>query len=83
MNKVYDEFTDLKVSQATRHQLRRIRDGRCIRCGESGNIRAGFKNCVTCQAKAREYNNSRRGHTGERRIQRERFLIAEIMLPGW
>ncbi len=32
--KIQDEFTDLPLSQSRKQQLRRKRDGKCIKCGQ-------------------------------------------------
>jgi len=34
MQRINDEFTDLKVSKQRKYQLRRAREERCIICGE-------------------------------------------------
>jgi hypothetical protein len=35
---IHDEFTDLAVSRARKHQLRMVRDGRCMICGKPAMI---------------------------------------------
>lgn len=32
--RIHDEFTDLPVSRGRKYQLRRHKEGRCIKCGE-------------------------------------------------
>ena len=55
---INDEFTDLPVSRARKHQLRMVRDGRCMICGEPALI---HRLCLKHRIARRESSRKRSG----------------------
>jgi len=58
--RVKDEFTDLPVSRQRKYQLRRQKEGKCVKCGQPQV--AAFL-CLKHMIAAREWNRQRIGAT--------------------
>jgi hypothetical protein len=55
--RIEDEFTDLKISRQRKWQLRRAKEGKCIKCGARAAV--GSTLCVRHHVKTALYNHER------------------------
>lgn len=57
--KIFDEFTDRKVSRQRKYQLRKKRDGLCHKCGQPTLLELGL--CPKCVVHWRETQRAKAG----------------------
>jgi len=57
-SRIFDEFTNLKISRQRKYQLRMQRDKRCTECGAPA---AQGSRCLQHLVKARERQRNKRG----------------------
>ena len=58
MRRIVDEFTDLKLSRQRKWQLRRAKEGKCIKCG--ARVAVSSVLCVKHNVKTAVYNHERK-----------------------
>ena len=58
MRRIVDEFTNLKISRQRKWQLRRAKEGKCIKCGARVAVNSIF--CVSHNVKTAVYNHERK-----------------------
>jgi hypothetical protein len=56
--KIIDDYTDLKVSRQRKWQLRRVSEGRCIKCGAPA---IADNMCLKDRVKYAMYKHNKRG----------------------
>jgi hypothetical protein len=58
VRRIIDEFTDLEISRQRKWQLRRAKEGKCIKCGARAAVSSIL--CVRHNVKTAVYNHERK-----------------------